>query len=167
MDIFTPAQTLLNSPLAAADLGLKYYLNTMLTLGDFHFSVDEVAYQNIQRASSWRWAEQQRFGQSDLLQYTGKGAMQISFDGEVYTDRQRPALRADRLYIGTKPLKTLGVLGDSAEPLLMVSGTGEIMGYWVVTGFNDSADRFLMAGIPRHQKFNMTIKYYGDDLYNP
>lgn len=167
MNIFTAAQTVMSSPLAALDLGIKYYFRTMLTLGDFHFSVDEVAYQNIQRASSWRWAEQQRIGQTDLLQYTGKSAARISFDGEVYTDRQRLALRPDRWFIGTKPLKQLGELGEATEPLLMVSGSGEVLGYWVVTDFTDSADRFLQAGIPRHQKFSMTIKYYGDDLYNP
>lgn len=167
MDAFSIAGVAARSPLAAADLGLKYYFSTMLTLGDFHFSVDEVAYQSIQRASTWRWAEQQRLGQTDLLQYTGKGASSISFDGEVYTDRQRTALRLDRMYIGTKPLKQLSELGDTQEPILLVSGTGEILGYWVVTDFNETADKFLQAGIARHQKFSMTIKYYGDNLYNP
>ncbi|MHA6679816.1 hypothetical protein ACX43S_25325 [Enterobacter cloacae] len=36
-----------------------------------------------------------------------------------------------------------------------------------MTDFTDSADRFLMAGLPKHQQFTMTIKYYGDNIYNP
>ncbi|MBF0035915.1 hypothetical protein HAX39_25625, partial [Citrobacter freundii] len=72
-----------------------------------------------------------------------------------------------KLFVGTGPVRALGKIGDTATPQLLISGVGEILGYWVVTDFTDTADRFLLAGIPKHQQFTMTIKFYGDNIYNP
>jgi len=153
--------------LASLDLGAKYHFKTMMTLGTFQFCVDEAAYQSFQRTLSWRWGEQQRFGQMDSLQYVGQAVPSITFSGEVYTDNRRISISPEEWVVGTRPVRELSELGDTQAPQLLISGIGEILGYWVVTDFSDTADRFLMAGIPKHQQFTMTIKYYGDNIYDP
>jgi phage protein U len=167
MDIFGLAKVATGDAFALLDIGVKHNFKTMMTIGDFNFNIDDATYQSIQRSLSWRWVEQQRFGQRDSLQYTGKSTPTISFSGEVYTDNRRISLQLSKMFVGTQPINELSLLGDVTMPKLLISGTGEILGYWVVTEFSDTADRFLMAGIPKHQQFTMTIKYYGDNIYNP
>lgn len=167
MNMFGLAQVSPEDINAILDIGIKHNFQTMMTLGEFNFNIDEATYQTIQRSLSWRWAEQQRFGQRDTLQYTGKATPSISFSGEVYTDNQRITPKISEIFVGTKPIKNLVSIGETATPQILISGIGEILGYWVVTEFSDTADRFLMAGIPKHQQFTMTIKYYGDNIYNP
>lgn len=167
MNIFDLARLAPKDATVLLDIGIKHNFQTMMTLGDFNFTIDDATYQSIQRTLSWRWVEQQRFGQRDVLQYTGKASPSITFNGEVYTDNQRITPRISEMLVGTKPIRRLGELGDTTTPLLLISGTGDIMGYWVVTEFSDTADRFLMAGMPKHQQFTMAIKYYGDNIYNP
>lgn len=166
-DLLEFARVIPDMGLAALDLGVKSQFKTMMSLGTFDFNVDNATYQNVQRSLSWRWGEQQRFGQRDVLQYLGQAAPSITFSGEVYTDNRRIALRPNEWFVGTLPVKQLAALGDLHAPQLLISGIGDILGYWVICEFSETADRFLMAGIPKHQQFTMTIKYYGDNLYNP
>ncbi|WP_310606949.1 phage tail protein [Buttiauxella brennerae] len=167
MNVFSLAKIAPGNAFALLDIGIKHNFKTMMSLGDFHFNVDDATYQSIQRTLSWRWSEQQRFGQRDMLQYTGKATPSIAFSGEVYTDNQRLTTKIDKMFVGTRPIKELSEIGDSETPQILISGTGDILGYWVVTDFSDTADHFLLAGIPKHQQFTMTIKYYGDNIYNP
>ncbi|PKA32546.1 hypothetical protein CWR41_22760 [Cedecea lapagei] len=97
----------------------------------------------------------------------GQAVPSITFSGEVYTDNRRISISPEEWVVGTRPVRELSELGDVQAPQLLISGIGEILGYWVVTDFSDTADRFLMAGIPKHQQFTMTIKYYGDNIYDP
>lgn len=167
MDIFGLGKVISDDAFVLLDIGIKHNFKTMMTLGDFNFNIDDATYQSLQRTLSWRWVEQTRFGQRDSLQYTGKTTPILSFSGEVYTDNTRIAVRPGKMLVGTQPVKQLGLIGETATPQILIAGTGEILGYWVVTEFSDTADRFLMAGMPKHQSFTMTIKFYGDDLYHP
>lgn len=167
MDIFGLAKVAPGDAFALLDIGIKHNFKTMMTLGDFNFNIDDATYQSLQRTLSWRWVEQPRFGQRDSLQYTGKATPILSFSGEVYTDNTRLAATPGKMVVGMQPVKQLGRIGETQTPQILISGTGEILGYWVVTEFSDTADRFLMAGMPKHQLFTMTIKFYGDNLYHP
>ncbi|USX33712.1 phage tail protein [Enterobacter sp. Z1] len=50
-------------------------------LGDFAFSIDTTAYNQLTREASWRWSEQERIGKQDLLQYTGKPGRTVRLEG--------------------------------------------------------------------------------------
>jgi hypothetical protein len=56
----------------------------MLMLGDFAFSIDTTAYNQLTREASWRWSEQERIGKQDLLQYTGKPGRTVRLEGESH-----------------------------------------------------------------------------------
>ena len=128
----------------------------MLLLGDFEFSIDMLTYNQLAREANWRWSAQERIGQADLLQYTGKTRRTVTLQGEAHASLHRGVNAIDDLYL----------LADKATPLLLVSGAGDVLGYWVVEKFSDSTTRFLPAGAPRHKTFSIGIRHYGDNLSN-
>ncbi len=56
----------------------------MMMLGDFAFSIDTAAYNQLTREATWRWSEQERIGKQDLLQYTGKPGRTVRLEGESH-----------------------------------------------------------------------------------
>ncbi|MEZ9525729.1 phage tail protein [Enterovibrio norvegicus] len=130
----------------------------MLSWGGFNFNIDSAAYNQLVRTWQWRWSGQTRIGQSDLLQCTGKAPVKVSLNGEV-----APVFRN----VGTEQIKMLAKMGDDMKPLLMVSGLGEILGYWVLTDLTETNTNFVQGGSPRLQTFTGEFAFYGDDLQNP
>lgn len=130
--------------------------SVMMMLGDFEFSINTATFNQLAREASWRWPEQERIGKQDLLQYTGKAARSVKFDGETHAFFRN----------GTASIDTLYALADKAAPQLLVSGAGDVLGYWVVTEFSDNTPSFLRGGGPRKRTYSMTIKHYADDLSN-
>jgi hypothetical protein len=129
----------------------------MLILGDFEFSIDTATFNQLTREASWRWGEQERIGQADLLQYTGKSARTVKIEGEAH------ALFRN----GVDAINELYFLADEAKPHQLVSGVGDVLGWWVITDFSDANTSFLPGGGPRKKTYSMTIKHYADDLSNP
>jgi hypothetical protein len=128
----------------------------MLSFGAFEFSIDTAAYKTLTREASWRWAEQQRTGKQDLLQYTGKPGRTAKLEGEAHSSFKNGVAAIDDLYD----------LADLAEPQLLVTSEGDVMGYWVVKDFTDTTTSLLPGGAARHKTFSVTIQHYGDDLDN-
>ncbi|EMK8764601.1 phage tail protein, partial [Escherichia coli] len=94
----------------------------MLSFGEFEFSIDTAAYNAMKRTMEWRWDEQQLIGKNDLLQYTGKGARAITLEGMVHA--------GFRDGVGMDALDTLvQMVDDNPAPYLLVSSTGDVMGY--------------------------------------
>ncbi|EGM7553839.1 phage tail protein, partial [Escherichia coli] len=127
----------------------------MLMLGDFAFSVDTTAYNQLTREAGWTWSEQARIGQQSLLQYTGKNGRTVRLEGESHAFLGKS---------GTEAVNTLYDLANKAEPQLLVSGEGDVLGWWVVERFSDSTDRFLPGGGHRNKKWSLELKHYADDL---
>ncbi len=44
---------------------------------------------------------------------------------------------------------------------------GDVLGWWVVTDFTDTTNRFLPGGGHRNKNWTMTLKHYADDISNP
>ena len=129
----------------------------MLMLGDFAFSVDTTAYQQLTREAAWRWSEQERIGKQDLLQYTGKTARTVRLEGEAHAFFRK----------GVDAGNDLFDLGEKAKPQQLVSGAGDVLGWWVMVDFSDATSRFLPGGGQRKKNWTMTLKFYADDLSNP
>ena len=129
----------------------------MMMLGDFEFSIDTAAYNQLTREARWRWQEQERIGKQDLLQYTGKEARSVKLDGEAHAFFRNGVTSIDALYD----------LADKAQPQQLVSGAGDVLGWWVITDFTDTTPAFLPGGSPRKKTYSITIKHYADDIHNP
>ncbi|MDL1992995.1 phage tail protein [Vibrio parahaemolyticus] len=130
----------------------------MLSLGGFKFNIDSAAYNELIRTWQWRWNSQSRIGQSDLLQYTGKAPVKITLNGQIATTFRD---------VGTHQIEKLADMGNEYKPQLLVSGLGDVMGYWVMTDLSETNTKFIKGGLPRRQSFTLELSFYGDDLQNP
>lgn len=131
--------------------------DVMMGLGEtFIFSISTVAYSSLQRSDEWRWVEQTRFGKNDALQYTGRPNPTITLAGKTH------AYFMDGT--GNGQIELLRQLGDGFTPLQLVMGTGEVMGFWVITALTENQTSFLIKGTPKVQEFSLSLKYYSDTI---
>jgi len=141
----------------ASDLRGGQAAKVMMMLGNFAFSVDTTAYNQLSREASWRWSEQERIGGRDLLHYTGKPARTVRLEGEAHAFFRNGVTAVGDLYD----------LADLAEPQQLVSGEGDVLGWWVITDFSETTTRFLPGGGHRNKTWTMALKHYADDISNP
>ncbi|EJL6274843.1 phage tail protein [Vibrio cholerae] len=129
--------------------------SVMLSLGGFKFHIDAASYNQLVRTWQWRWQSQTRIGQADSLHYTGKAPVKISLSGHISTTRAE---------VGTHQIEKLAAMGDERKPHLLVSGEGDVLGYWCMTDLNETNTKFVRGGLPRYQTFTLELVFYGDDL---
>ncbi|MEB8638666.1 phage tail protein [Cronobacter muytjensii] len=128
----------------------------MLGLGDFVFSISTAAFDQLTRSDEWRWAEQARFSKNDALHYTGRPNPTITLTGKTHL------FFLDGAQYGQ--VDKLRELGNSLTPQLLVTGRGEVLGYWSITNLSDDRTSFISQGVTKAQNFTLTLKYYGETL---
>jgi phage protein U len=126
--------------------------NVMMTLGDFQFGIATAAFQELDRVTEWRWASQDRFLQLPALQYVGPGGDTISLPGVIY-----PEYRG-----GLGQLDAMRAQANKGVPLTMVSGTGTVMGRWVIERLEDKQSIFAEQGVGRKQEFTLALRKFDD-----
>ncbi len=125
--------------------------SVMLGLGDYRFSLETAAYQQFQQSTSYLWPEQQRFGRETSLQYLGQGSKEITLSGVIY-----PEYRG-----GFTQLRDMENEALKGVPLLLFTGTGKVLGLWVVLSISETGSIFRKNGAARKIEFNLKLKYYG------
>lgn len=126
--------------------------DVMMKLGGYTFGMDTAAYQQLVRSTEYRWPGQERMGQSAALQFTGPGADTITLAGVVY-----PQFRG-----GLGQLDALRAEAGQGKPMLLVDGRGRIHGRWVIERIEETQDAFMVAGVPKRQRFNVQLRRYDD-----
>ncbi|MFY0309621.1 phage tail protein [Leisingera sp. D0M16] len=126
----------------------------MLQLGSYQFSIDNAAYQNLQRSTEYRWAAQERIGAADCLQFTGFGSDSITLQGVIYPHFRGGLGQVDKM----RRTASLGF------PLPLVAGTGQVLGVWVVEGVSEGQRTFAAQGAPLRQDFTISIRRYDGGL---
>ncbi|RPE72549.1 hypothetical protein EDC62_0240 [Tibeticola sediminis] len=140
-------------------------MDVLMTLGDgsttFRFAVDTAAYQSVKRKTEWRWPAQDRLWADPARQFTGRGTDEITLDGVIL-----PAFRG-----GVGQINALRELADAAltqgagaRPLTLVTGYGEVLGRWVITGLDEEQPTIGERGAALEQRFSLTLAAYGDDI---
>lgn len=129
--------------------------SVLLSLGNFKFSITTAAYNQLVKSWSWNWSNQSIIGKSDKLQAVGKSADSIKLKGEVSPLFQN---------VGTQQIESLAQIGDELKPQLLVSGLGDIMGYWCLVSLTETSSNFVKGGIARLQSFDLEIQFYGHNL---
>jgi hypothetical protein len=127
----------------------------LMSLGGFKFQISSAAYDQLTKKWEWHWVNQPLIGRSDAFQCVGKASDSISLTGQV-----APSL----LSVGTKQVQTLAEMGNEMEPKLMVSGDGDVLGYWVIKSLQEVGTRFVRGGSPRLQSYQMELAFYGDNI---
>ncbi len=148
----------MNRSLLLCSGGLTMATKTMMSLGDFRFSIDTAAYQKLQRTVEYRWPAQARVGRRPARQFVGIGDDSISLDGVIY-----PNYRG-----GLGQVEKMRTLAGKGEPLSMVSGpdetgSGRAMGKWCITRIAETQSVHFSDGSPRKQEFRLQLSHYGED----
>ncbi|EKS7425984.1 phage tail protein [Enterobacter cancerogenus] len=143
-------------------------LPPLMQWGSFIFSLSTLAYQRLTAQEGWNWAEQPRIGQTERLQYTGKKAPTIQFEGEIYAALVNDSLLTSALEsyglfssAGVDPVEQLRAQANLGMPYMLVTGTGRVMGYWAMTQLSQVMDTFGLNGQQTHQTVSLTLRYYG------
>jgi phage protein U len=125
---------------------------TMMRLGSYKFCIYTAAYQELNRTTNYKWGEQAVFGDWDNLQFLGPGEDTQSLTGVVY-----PEFKG-----GTGQIDELRTLAATGIPQLLISGTGKILGYWVINSITEGQTKFAAFGVPRRQEFTINMRKYSD-----
>ena len=125
---------------------------SMMRLGTFKFCIYTAAYQELNRTTNYKWGEQAVFGSWDNLQFLGPGEDTQSLTGIVY-----PEFKG-----GTGQIDELRALATTGIPQLLISGTGTILGYWVINSITEGQTKFAAFGVPRRQEFTINMRKYSD-----
>lgn len=124
----------------------------MMRLGSYKFCIYTAAYQELNRTTNYKWGEQAVFGDWDNLQFLGPGEDTQSLTGVVY-----PEFKG-----GTGQIDELRALAATGIPQLLISGTGKILGYWVINSITEGQTKFAAFGVPRRQEFTINMRKYSD-----
>lgn len=119
----------------------------MMSLGQFVFSLSTLAYQQLQRASEWRHAQNARVGARAATQFVGVGEETIALDGVLV-----PELAGTRM-----SLDTLRDMADQGAAWPLVDGTGVVFGAFVLTGMRETGTFFFPDGTPRRIEFAINL----------
>lgn len=122
----------------------------MLQLGGFQFGITTAAYQELNRKTSWRWAQQEVVGTRPALQFTGDGEDTITLQGVVF-----PEYRG-----GFYQVENLRAQGGFGQPQLLITGAGELLGRWVILDVEERQSVFAGYGRPRKQEFTLQLKRF-------
>ena len=125
----------------------------MLALGEYRFSLDTAAYQELTRIAEYRWQSQERIGQRPAQQYLGLGEESVELDGVIY-----PAYKG-----GLGQLDAMRAEAGKGQPLMLSSGSGDIFGKWCITRIEEVRSLFYADGSPRKKTFRLRIVHYGED----
>lgn len=120
----------------------------MMSLDSFLFEIGTLPYQQLRQSWSWRYAKAERFGARAAAQYTGPGDETLSLAGALYPGVAGSYSSFDRIR----------ELADAGEAYALVSGQGEVLGQFVITRLERSAEMFLVDGFPRKSDFTLELE---------
>ena len=131
-------------------------LTYMARLGGFTFSLDTAAFQELQRASTYRWQAKDRIGRKPAQQNTGAGSDTISLSGTIY-----PHYRGGLGQI--EQLRSQAAIGQPLPLIYAFETVGQSCGLWCVTSIEETRRVFFVDGTPRRIDFRLSLVEYGDD----
>lgn len=120
----------------------------MLALGMFVFSLDTLAYQELNRQTTWRHASSNRVGAQPARQFVGRGDDTITLPGVLL-----PELAGD-----VTCLDELREMANTGKTWPMVDGTGRMRGLYVIESLNEGQTLFFRDGTSRRIDFTLTLQ---------
>lgn len=130
--------------------------NFMARLGAFQFGIDTAAFQELQRASTYRWEQKNRIGRKPAQQNVGPGADTITLQGVIY-----PHYRGGLGQIGA--MRAQAATGEPLPLVYAFESVGQYCGQWCITGIEETRTVFFDNGTARKIEFNLSLIEYGED----
>ena len=130
----------------------------LIQLGNFQFSISTVAYNEIERISTFSFASHQVIGSYDRLQAVGVNNETLRLTGS-YLSELRTLIGGTR----ENPFDTIRTMANTQNPLQLQSEDGKNHGYWVIYDMNTKGSKYLQQGALK-ANFTIQLKFYGRRL---
>jgi phage protein U len=123
----------------------------LLALGLFVFENLSVPFTDISRRTAWRHARSARVGARDASQYVGPGDDTISLSGVLL-----PGYAGD-----FASMRKLRAMADEGEAWPLVTGTGDVLGSFVILSIDERGSTLMVDGVPRKVDFAVELDRVG------
>lgn len=128
--------------------------SVQMILGFYPFMISTAAYEELSESVSFEWAETKRMGQYPAMHYVGQNA----------TVRQLRGKLCPPFTGGRSSITKLQFLAEQATPMMLISGSGLVLGRWVIDTIEDTGRFHTSLGAPRLTEWNVKIKKYDDGV---
>ncbi|MGB8601757.1 MAG: phage tail protein [Rhizomicrobium sp.] len=125
----------------------------LCSLGMFIFAIDTLAYNELQRRTSWRHARSTRVGARDATQFVGPGDETINLSGTVYAE----------ICDGRASLDDLRDMAAAGDAYLLITGDGSVVGSFVIEGIDERHAALMEDGSPRAIDFAIDLLRVDDE----
>ena len=122
----------------------------MLALGDFRFSINTAAYQQLKQTSTYNWHTQNTIGGPPIHQCTGIAPETIDLEGVIY-----PHYKG-----GLHHIQNMRNQANRMQPLTMVSGNGDVLGRWVIKQVEETSSNFTSNGKAQKLTFRLQLEKF-------
>ncbi|GJH39053.1 hypothetical protein CBA19CS91_39870 [Paraburkholderia hospita] len=126
----------------------------LMALGSFVFSMQTLAYQELQRRTQWKFASTSRIGARNARQFTGQGDDTITLTGWFMPDQMGGK---------TASLAELGAMGDTGAAFVLVDGAGKVYGAFLLEGLDEGHTIIGQDGTGRRIEFTINLTRTDDD----
>ena len=125
----------------------------LMALGQFVFSLDTLAYQELKRSNTWRHPSNSRIGARPARQFVGVGDETFALSGWIAPGQ-----------VGRySSLHELRSMGDSGQAFALVSGSGEVFGQFVLESLNETGTLHDHLGNPSKVTFDLQLARVDDN----
>ena len=124
----------------------------LMALGMFVFGLPTLAYQDLQRQTTWRHPSNSRVGSRPARQFVGPGDDTITLSGVLVPELMGRASSLDELR----------AMADTGAAWALASGAGEIMGAFVIESINTTGTVMMDDGRPRRIEFQLQLARVDD-----
>jgi len=125
----------------------------MMALGMFVFSLETLAYQELQRQTDWRHGSTSRIGARPARQYLGPGDDRITL----------PGLLLPELAGSPSSLDEIREMAGTGKAWPLVDGSGRVHGLWVIESLSETRTLFFQDGTARRIEFGISLQRIDDD----
>jgi len=120
----------------------------MMCLGQFVFGLKTAPYQSFQHQIGWRHPSNSRVGLRPARQYIGPDDESITLSGVLLPELAGNILALDELR----------TMADEGDAYVLVDGTGNLYGRYVIESIDETGTVFFRDGTPRRVEFSLALK---------
>ena len=120
---------------------------TLLSLGMFVFSMDTLAFSELQRRTDWRHGKSERHGERPASQYLGPGEDKVTLSGTLVPE-----------IAGTySSLNRLREMASSGDAWPLVDGAGTVIGSYRIMAVDERQSVHVAGGYARKIDFAVDL----------
>lgn len=124
----------------------------LATLGQFVFQLKTAPFNQLRRATGWRWAGNNRIGRRAAYQFAGPGDDAITLSGVLMPE----------ITGGPTTIDALRLMGDQGKAWPLIGGDGTIYGFWFIESVEETKSIFFEDGTSRKIEFSLSLKRADD-----